>query len=254
MADDFFEVPENQLQREVAQMAPPASMLVGDKIKSPLSLEDLAIEAYLKYLEGEVVAYISLTQTESSLLRGVAVRMMATLKDQLNGRMSGIASSTIRQKMLRIILSERFPSPNYCNIYIKRTRKPNEVEAHRQHIAIAAAVAAAGIQPAAIAVAANVPLNNQDLNALPAAIVDGQVPLAQAAALGLGVAGDANMVNLMLPNNENTSGEDSEQVYSNCPSSSYISCLHLSLLLLYVICLYFLVFNLFLHVDVESNF
>lgn len=217
MADDFFEVPGNHV-RDIAQLPAPASLTSMYKMKSPLSLENLAIEAYLKYLEGEVVAYINLTQTESALLRGVAIRMMATLKDQLNGRMSGIASSAIRQKMLKIILSDRFPSPQYCNIYIKRGRKTNEIEAHRQHIAIAAAVAAVGIQPAAIAVAANIPPNNQELDVLPP-IVDAHLPVAQAAVLGLGVAGEANIANPLMPNTEDNLHEDLEQVYSNCPNT-----------------------------------
>ena len=126
MAEDFFEViPANPQQRGVAPFAMGSLLTPYYKKKVPCSLEDAAIDAYLKYLEAEVVAYISLTQTESTLLRGVAVRMMASLKKQLNGQMSGIASSVIRQKMLRIILSDRFPSPQYCNMYIKRGRKVN---------------------------------------------------------------------------------------------------------------------------------
>ena len=125
MAEDFFEVPANQQQRGIAPFAGGPSLTPNYKMKIPSSLEDAAIDAYLKYLEAEVVAYISLTQTESTLLRGVAVRMMASLKNQLNGQMSGIASSVIRQKLLRLILSDRFPSPQYCNIYIKRGRKVN---------------------------------------------------------------------------------------------------------------------------------
>ena len=106
------------------------SLLTNYRKTVPCSLENAAIVAYLKYLEAEVVAYISLTQTESTLLRGVAVRMMASLKKQLNGQMSGIASSVIRQKMLRIILSDRFPSPQYCNMFIKRGRKVNIMLSH----------------------------------------------------------------------------------------------------------------------------
>ena len=130
MAEDFFEViPANPQQRGVAPFAV-GSLLTNYSKKVPCSLEDAAIDAYLKYLEAEVAAYIGLTQTDSTLLRGVAVRMMASLKKQLNGQMSGIASSVIRQKMLRIILSDRFPSPQYCNMYIKRGRKVNIMLSH----------------------------------------------------------------------------------------------------------------------------
>ena len=93
--------------------------------KVPPSLEDAAIDAYLTYLESEVVAYIGLTQTDSKVLRGVTARMLASLKAQINSTMSGIASSVIRQKMLKIILSDRFPSPQYCNMFIG---KPDDDE------------------------------------------------------------------------------------------------------------------------------
>ena len=220
MADDFFDVPVNQIQEDAAPLPIPSSIVPTYKSKSPSILEDLAIEAYLKYLEGEVVAYISLTQTESALLRGVAIRMMAVLKDQLNSRMSGIASSSMRQKMLKIILSERFPSPKYCNIYIKRARKQNEIEAHRQHIAIAAAVAAVGIQPAAIALAGNMPPINQELNNPLPGVMDDPLPAAQAAALGIEAAVGAHNANPLLHNaEENIIPEDTEQVYSNCPNT-----------------------------------
>ena len=68
-----------------------------DEAKSRVpSLEDTCIEAYLKFLEAEVVAYIGLTQTESKVLRGIASRMVAALKTNLNSSMSGIASKHIR--------------------------------------------------------------------------------------------------------------------------------------------------------------
>ena len=220
MAEDFFDVPGNQLPQNIAQFQPPISLTPQNKMKTASTLEDLAIDSYLKYLEGEVVAYISLTQTESALLRGVAVRMMATLKDQLNSRMSGIASSLIRQKMLKIILSDRFPSPQHCNVYIKRSRKTNDVQAHQHHIAIAAAVAAVGIQPAAIAVAANVPQNNPELNNVLPPLIDGHVPPPQPLAVGHGAVGEANLPNQAVPNAEdNYQQEDIEQVYSNCPNT-----------------------------------
>ena len=218
MADDFFDVPENQIQPNIVQLQAPISLTLN-KMKSVSTLEDLAIDAYLKYLEGEVVAYIGLTQTESALLRGVAVRMMATLKDQLNGRMSGIASSLIRQKMLKIILSDRFPSPQHCNVYIKRGRKQNDMQAHQQHIAIAAAVAAVGIQPAAIAVAANMPPNNPELNNVLPPLIEGHVPAPQPALIGHGVVGEPNLLQ-PLPNVDDIpQQEDLEQVYSNCPNT-----------------------------------
>ena len=44
--------------------------------KNPKSLEDQCVMAYLKYLENEIVTYISLTQSKSHLVKGVAKRML----------------------------------------------------------------------------------------------------------------------------------------------------------------------------------
>ena len=46
------------------------------KVKNPSSLEDMCVMAYLKYLENEIVTYISLTQSKSHLVKGVAKRMI----------------------------------------------------------------------------------------------------------------------------------------------------------------------------------
>ena len=112
MAEDYFfpDPPDNNMAGAVVEATFPAS------VKTPPSLEDCAILSYLKYLEAEVVGYIGITQSDSQLLKGIGYRMIATLKHQLNSKMSGLASSVIRQKMLRLILSDAFPSPNYCNM------------------------------------------------------------------------------------------------------------------------------------------
>ena len=44
--------------------------------KNPASLEDICVMAYLKHLENEIVTYISLTQSKSQLVKGVAKRML----------------------------------------------------------------------------------------------------------------------------------------------------------------------------------
>ena len=44
--------------------------------KNPSSLEDLCVRGYLKYLENEIVTYVSLTQSKSHLVKGVAKRML----------------------------------------------------------------------------------------------------------------------------------------------------------------------------------
>ena len=83
--------------------------------------------AYLKYLENELVTYISLTQSKSHLVKGVARRMLQILKEDINGRLTGLASSVLREKMVTLILSENFPSVEHCNIYVPE-KKDNNVE------------------------------------------------------------------------------------------------------------------------------
>ena len=46
------------------------------QVRNPSSLEDKCVMAYLKYLENEIVTYISLTQSKSHLVKGVAKRMI----------------------------------------------------------------------------------------------------------------------------------------------------------------------------------
>ena len=89
-------------------------------------LEDLSTNTYLAYLEHEAAAYVNLTQSDSTILRSIAPKMVTALKNQLSRHVgcNGVTSTSLRQKMLEIVLSERFPSPIYANIYVhKRTAK-----------------------------------------------------------------------------------------------------------------------------------
>ena len=93
---------------------------------SILSLEELCISTYLKYLEHECAAYVSLTQSESVILKNIAPKMMSMMKAYLSNKIgnNGVTSTVIRQRMLELVLSDRFPSPKYSNVYIhKRTAK-----------------------------------------------------------------------------------------------------------------------------------
>jgi len=96
--------------------------------KNPSSLEDLCVMGYLKYLENEIVTYISLTQSKSHLVKGVAKRMLQILKDDINGRLTGLASSVLREKMVSLILSEKFPSIEHCNIYVPEKKDDVDVD------------------------------------------------------------------------------------------------------------------------------
>lgn len=105
-----------------------------------LRLEELCINRYLSYLEHEAAAYVSLTQSDSQILRSIAPKMVEILKNQLSRFVgsNGVTSTALRQKMLELVLSERFPSPSYSNIYLhKRTAKVgNHVNFHRRHFYI----------------------------------------------------------------------------------------------------------------------
>ena len=90
------------------------------------TLEELCISTYLTHLENEAAAYVSLTQSESVLLKSIAPKMMTMLKSHLSAKVgnNGVTSTALRQRMLEIVLSERFPSAKYSNVYIhKRTAK-----------------------------------------------------------------------------------------------------------------------------------
>ena len=49
------------------------------------------------------------------------------LKDDINSRLTGLASSVLREKMISLILSDQFPSVEHCNIY-QQERKEEEGE------------------------------------------------------------------------------------------------------------------------------
>ena len=44
------------------------------------------------------------------------------MKENINSRLTGLASSVLREKMIVIILSDKFPSPQHCNMYSPETR------------------------------------------------------------------------------------------------------------------------------------
>ena len=91
-----------------------------------LRLEELCVNSYLSYLEHEAAAYVSLTQSDSRLLRSIASNMITILKNQLSKFIgsNGVTSTALRQKMLELVFSEKFPSRNYSNVYLhKRTAK-----------------------------------------------------------------------------------------------------------------------------------
>lgn len=82
------------------------------------TLEKLAIDVYLKYLEDACAVYIRLCCSESKLLQFARDNMIQVLKDQLRSNLSGIMSTSIRQEMIREVKnSGRFPSTKFHNQY-----------------------------------------------------------------------------------------------------------------------------------------
>merc|ERR1719309_1835915 len=54
--------------------------------------------------------------------------MIQILKDDINSRMTGLASSVIRDKMIKIILSDKFPSVENCNIHYVPDKKDDDLD------------------------------------------------------------------------------------------------------------------------------
>ncbi len=80
----------------------------------PESLEDLCVDAFLAQLETEAVAMINAAQSGSTLLRSVVPTMAATLRHKMSSAMAGIASASVREKMLERVLSSEYPTTRHC--------------------------------------------------------------------------------------------------------------------------------------------
>lgn len=81
------------------------------------SLEKIAMDAYLAFLEDACSVYVRLLCLNSQLLIQVRDNMISVLKEQLS-ILSGVMSTSLRQDMVKEILtSKRFPSAKYHNLY-----------------------------------------------------------------------------------------------------------------------------------------
>lgn len=83
----------------------------GQHPRQPPSLENVALEKYLEYLETESVSYLELMHTRSKYLAGLAPKLLGVLKRQLSG-----VSWVMRERMLERILSAAFPSAKHCRL------------------------------------------------------------------------------------------------------------------------------------------
>lgn len=100
----------------------------------PESLEDLCVDAYLTHLETEAVAMINVAQSDSPMLRSVAGKMASSLRRKMSSTMSGLASASLREKMLQKVLSQEYPTTRHCKSQLRQKKvyhnAINEVSIH----------------------------------------------------------------------------------------------------------------------------
>ncbi len=110
-------------------------MLVDDILKSGScqvpSLQYLAVQTYLDFLEEACVGYIRLCSMRSRLLESIRRNVIQGLKDHLARWLSGRGNSSLRHLMIGIIMnkpesgdydkmSRRYPSLKFTNQYDDR--------------------------------------------------------------------------------------------------------------------------------------
>eukprot|EP00095_Tigriopus_kingsejongensis_P004785 maker-scaffold77_size404793-snap-gene-3.29 protein:Tk04785 transcript:maker-scaffold77_size404793-snap-gene-3.29-mRNA-1 annotation:"hypothetical protein" len=103
-----------RVQAELAGPQPAVPASAPAVVRWPVaSLEDLCLSAYLHQLEAEASAYVLVTSLDgrSRYLRHTPRRLLQDLKRGLRGHLSGIASSVLRQSMLKRVMSSEFPTP-----------------------------------------------------------------------------------------------------------------------------------------------
>ena len=107
-----------------------AGRTIVESLKGPeamVSLEGLASKAYLDRLEDACYAYIQLIRIDSTIMRTCVGSCLKMLKDELNGRLFGVMSTSVRQDLIRKILKGGlYPSKKYQNQYEFKGR--NQVE------------------------------------------------------------------------------------------------------------------------------
>ena len=76
----------------------------GAGSKTPPTLESLALDQYLLYLESEATAYCSLVESPSVLLKGLAQKLLKTLKNQVRSGPIIISLWEIFSRFIEIVL------------------------------------------------------------------------------------------------------------------------------------------------------
>ncbi len=110
------------------------------------TLEKLAMAVYLSYLEDACAMYVRLLSLDSYLIRDARENMMFVLKNQLESRLRGTMSTSLRQEMIRAITrptsssqdSHTFPSEKFHNQYklcVGKREDPLDSEADNETLA-----------------------------------------------------------------------------------------------------------------------
>jgi hypothetical protein len=73
-----------------------AAQVSWSKLKMAKTLEKLALDVYLSFLEDSCATYIRLLHLDNQLLREVRDNMITCLKDQLRSHLNGTISTVLR--------------------------------------------------------------------------------------------------------------------------------------------------------------
>eukprot|EP00092_Neocalanus_flemingeri_P012109 GFUD01013057.1.p1 GENE.GFUD01013057.1~~GFUD01013057.1.p1 ORF type:complete len:938 (+),score=189.35 GFUD01013057.1:31-2814(+) len=95
------------------------------------TLQKLCLNEHMKFLESSCAAYIQLSLMDNPLFAKVTANMLPVLKQQMEDNMSGTSSSSIREEMLEMLFSGKFPSPLYRKSYVEDLRNvPDDPGSH----------------------------------------------------------------------------------------------------------------------------
>jgi hypothetical protein len=94
-----------------------AAIPEGTQSQCVKTLENLAMDTYLLVLQDACYGYIQMERLGSLFLKEIVSKMIPTLREQLSSQMFGVQSTSLRQDMIKEILSGRFPTAEYHNQY-----------------------------------------------------------------------------------------------------------------------------------------
>ena len=81
------------------------------------TLDRLAMDTYLLLLQDACYGYVQMERIGSIFLKEIISNMIPTLRKHLSKQMFGVQSTSVRQDMIKEVLSGRFPTSEYHNQY-----------------------------------------------------------------------------------------------------------------------------------------